>query len=215
MSNYDKKLAVLSQLKNSQSSVSLPELSALMLDSIPERTLRRWLVEWVESGILERTGKKRGTRYQFIKDPVFNQLGVAEPSSDSESEPKVSFLKNIPKYKREAVLEQIRDLWTHNSTALEGNTLTLSDTHAVLGMGLTISGKPLREHQEIVGHAKAIDIIYQSIAKPLTKDLIFDLHKAVQAEVINDIFKPLGAWKVEINGTYAVSYIDNRVARGI
>lgn len=115
------------------------------------------------------------------------------------------FLKAIPEHRRAAILEQLCDLWTHSSTALEGNTLTLGDTHAVLGLGLTVSGKPLKEHQEIIGHAKAIDLIYQSIQKPLNKALIYQIHKVVQTEVVLDIYKPIGAWKVEINGTYAVA----------
>ncbi len=72
-------------------------------------------------------------------------------------------------------------------------------------MGLTVSGKPLSEHQEIVGHAKAIDLLYQSLAEPLSKTLIYKLHTAVQTEIIHDIFKPIGAWKVEVNGTHAVT----------
>lgn len=212
MSNNTKKLAVLSQLKSAQSAISLPEISTLMADTIPERTLRRWLATWVESGVIERSGKKRGTKYQLINlsksyghlnNPAPN--AVAEPNGKYQTTHTLKFLDDIPRHRRSALLEQIRDLWTHNSTALEGNTLTLGDTHAVLGLGLTVSGKPLREHQEIVGHAKAIDILYQSISKPLTKSLIFDLHKAVQTEVVNDIYKPIGNWKVEVNGTYAVS----------
>lgn len=209
MSNDTQKLAVLSQLKSTQSPISLPELSALMADTIPERTLRRWLVAWVDSGVIKRTGKKRGTRYQLINRALINS--IADPAGEYESPITFRFLKDIPKHRRSTVLEQIRDLWTHNSTALEGNTLTLGDTHAVLGMGLTISGKPLREHQEIVGHAKAIDLLYQSMTTPLTKTLIYELHKAVQTDVVSDIFKPPGAWKVEVNGTYVVSCEDKQL----
>lgn len=187
-------MSVLGKLKQNTLPLSLPEISELITNEVHERTLRRWLVSWVESGMLERTGKKRGTRYAYIHHKT-NDLPTAE----------FSFLKNIPKHHRSAVLEQIRDLWTHTSTALEGNTLTLGDTHAILGLGLTISGKPLSEHQEIVGHAKAIDLLYQSISKSLDKTLIYELHKAVQTEIVNDIFKPMGAWKVEINGTHAVT----------
>jgi len=50
---------------------------------------------------------------------------------------------------RAALLAQIRDLWTHTSTALEGNTLTLGETKFVIeegrpGCGMTgIAFKPL------------------------------------------------------------------------
>jgi Fic family protein len=203
MSTNTKKLAVLSQLKKAQLPLGLPEISVLMADTIPERTLRRWLALWVESGVLQRTGQKRGTHYQLINSTLID--GIADPAGKYKSPLTYTFLNDIPKHRRPAVLEQIRDLWTHNSTALEGNTLTLGDTHAVLGLGLTVSGKPLREHQEILGHAKAIELLYQCISTPLTKEVIYKLHKAVQTEIVHDIYKPIGAWKVEVNGTYAVS----------
>lgn len=196
MPSESKKVAVLSQIKRVSSTLSLPEISTLLANSIPERTLRRWLSEWVESGVLKRMGQKRGTRYQYISDENFSHHGKTQPPT---------FLQFLPKQQRTIVLEQIRDLWTHTSTALEGNTLTLGDTHAILGLGLTISGKPLKEHQEIVGHAKAIDLLYQSIHESLNKTFIYELHKAIQTEVVNDIYKPIGAWKLEVNGTYAVT----------
>ena len=106
---------------------------------------------------------------------------------------------------RAALLAQIRDLWTHSSTALEGNTLTLGETRFVIEEGLTVSGKPLKDHQEVMGHARAIELIYQGLGGTVTQSHLFDLHRAVQSEVVADIYKPHGAWKVEPNGTYAVT----------
>ncbi|WP_295384420.1 Fic family protein [uncultured Thiodictyon sp.] len=106
---------------------------------------------------------------------------------------------------RAALLAQIRDLWTHGSTAIEGNTLTLGETKFVIEEGLTVSGKPLRDHQEVMGHARAIELIYRWLDLGFTQDRLFDLHRAVQTEMILDIFKPFGAWKLEPNGTYAVT----------
>ncbi len=160
----------------------LNDLLATAESSIPERTLRRWLNQWVEQGVLRKTGQKRGTRYQ-----------VDKPGA------KPAFLHNVEPTKRKALLAQLRDLWTHSSTAIEGNTLSLGDTNAILELGLTISGKPLREHHEVVGHAKAIDLIYTMSTEPLTKQQIFDLHKAVQLDVVMDIYAPVGEWKVEKN----------------
>jgi Fic family protein len=62
---------------------------------------------------------------------------------------------------RAALLAQVRDLWTHGSTAIEGNTLTLGETKFVIEEGLTVSGKPLKDHQEVVGHARAIELLYR------------------------------------------------------
>ncbi|MCP4668864.1 MAG: Fic family protein [Deltaproteobacteria bacterium] len=117
------------------------------------------------------------------------------------------FLKDLDNDIRDALLIQLRNLWTHTSTAIEGNTLTLGETAFVLEEGLTISGKPLKDHEEVVGHARAIDFIYDIIRREsrLTEKELFDLHKAVQTEQVIDINKPVGAWKVESNSTVIVS----------
>jgi Fic family protein len=106
-----------------------------------------------------------------------------------------------------ALRAQLRDLWTHTSTALEGNSLTLGDTAFVLAEGLTVAGKPLKDHYEVVGHARAIELIYDWVkrATPFVEADLFQLHRAVQTEIIFDIYSPIGAWKNEPNGTY---YLD-------
>ncbi|MEC0328353.1 cell filamentation protein Fic [Paenibacillus macerans] len=53
--------------------------------------------------------------------------------------------------------EVYRIEWTYNSNAIEGNTLPLLETKLVLEEGLTIGGKKLREHFEVVNHSEAID----------------------------------------------------------
>lgn len=49
---------------------------------------------------------------------------------------------------------------TWSSNALEGNTLTESETKVLLEDGLTAGGKPLRDTYEAVGHAKAYDFMF-------------------------------------------------------
>lgn len=117
-----------------------------------------------------------------------------------------TFLEKLDEDLREALLTQLRNLWTHTSTAIEGNTLTLGETAFVLGEGLTVSGKPLKDHEEVVGHARAIDLVYKIVQgdSPLVQQDLFDLHKAVQTERVIDVYKPMGAWKVEPNSTVIV-----------
>jgi len=119
-------------------------------------------------------------------------------------QPSFDFLTGLTESRQTAIIKELRDLWTHNSTALEGNTLTLGDTHFILEEGITISGKPIKDHQEIMGHAGAIEILYQSLNQTVTNELCFALHKAIQTEIIYDIDKPYGAWKNRPNGTYTV-----------
>ena len=67
---------------------------------------------------------------------------------------------------------------TFTSNALEGNSLTESETKVIIEDGLTIEGKPLRDVYEAVGHAKAYDYLYElSHNEPLTEEVICNLHK--------------------------------------
>lgn len=118
----------------------------------------------------------------------------------------IKFLKNLDEDIRKSLVAQIRNLWTHSSTAIEGNTLTLGETAFVIEEGLTVSGKPLKDHQEVVGHARAIDLIYGMLEKntPITEEDLFDLHRSIQTAIIIDIYKPIGGWKKEPNGTTMV-----------
>ena len=117
----------------------------------------------------------------------------------------MKFLDGLDQDLKSVVLRQLRDLWTYTSTGLEGNSLSLGDTQFVIDEGLTVSGKPIKDHQEVLGHAKAIELVYSMLDRPISEDDIFSLHKAVQTDVVSDIYKPYGAWKLEPNGTYAVS----------
>jgi Fic family protein len=115
----------------------------------------------------------------------------------------MEFLKNLDSDLKSALKAQLRDLWTHTSTAIEGNTLTLGETKFVIEEGLTVSGKPLKDHHEVVGHARAIDLVYALIGKDEIKDTdLFDLHRAVMTQIVIDVYKPVGGWKKEPNGTY-------------
>jgi len=118
----------------------------------------------------------------------------------------LDFLNKLDNDLRENLLIQLRNLWTHTSTAIEGNTLTLGETAFVLEEGLTISGKPLKDYQEVVGHARAIDLVYEYLEQGRTfaEADLFALHKAVQAEFVVGVYKPVGGWKKEPNSTVGV-----------
>jgi Fic family protein len=105
----------------------------------------------------------------------------------------------------ETFLEKLRVRWTHTSTALEGNTLTEGETFGVLRYGLTISGKPLADHNEVLGHSRALDLLYAWLAegRVLQPEDLHTLHQAVQTSVEVDYLKPVGAWKREPNSTLA------------
>ena len=69
---------------------------------------------------------------------------------------------------------------TYSSNALEGNTLTLTETKVLLEDGLTVGGKPLRDCTEAVGHAKAYDFMLEAARSDpfvFSEDIILQLHK--------------------------------------
>ncbi|MCL2766680.1 MAG: Fic family protein [Peptococcaceae bacterium] len=85
----------------------------------------------------------------------------------------------------EGETERLRDEFiigfTYNSNAIEGNTMTLYETAMVLREGITIDGKSLKEHMELIGHKDACMFVEDLVqeAMPLTEKNILDLHSLV------------------------------------
>jgi Fic family protein len=119
-----------------------------------------------------------------------------------------SFLNDLDNDLRISLLCALRDKWTHTSTGLEGNSFTLGDTEFFLKEGLTIGGKTLQEHMDIYGHAEAIEYLFDIVCNKtlLSQSELFELHRLVQKKTVYDVYKPVGAWKLEANGTYFTSH---------
>jgi Fic family protein len=67
---------------------------------------------------------------------------------------------------------------TYTSNSLEGNTLTESETKVVIEDGLTIGGKPLRDHLEAQGHANAYEYMFSLVnKKEISVGDILELHR--------------------------------------
>ena len=67
---------------------------------------------------------------------------------------------------------------TYSSNALEGNSLTETETKIVLEEGITIGGKPLKDHLEALGHSEAYDHLHKlSKNRVITEEDILELHK--------------------------------------
>lgn len=80
------------------------------------------------------------------------------------------------------MLSQLKDYYriglTWSSNALEGNTLSESETKVLLEDGLSIGGKPLRYTFEAIGHAKAYDFMFTLLKnRTITERDILTMHK--------------------------------------
>jgi Fic family protein len=70
---------------------------------------------------------------------------------------------------------------TYTSNAIEGNTLTLRETAEVIEHGITVGGKPLRDHLEAVDHYNAVLWMRELAAKdvPLDEATVRELHRRI------------------------------------
>ncbi len=114
-------------------------------------------------------------------------------------------------------LEQLRQYYkigiTYSSNALEGNTLTESETKVVIEDGLTVGGKPLKDHLEAEGHAVAYDFMWKlAKSKGFTEKDIKNLHKLFYQKIDEKNAGKYRKIKAFISGSEFVPPPPNEVA---
>jgi Fic family protein/predicted XRE-type DNA-binding protein len=104
-----------------------------------------------------------------------------------------TLLKRIDEYKavidshKPLAQEEIKELddyfrigLTYTSNAIEGNTLTISETKVIIEDGITVGGKPLKDCFEATGHAKAYDFMLEAARSEnlvFSEEMILTLHR--------------------------------------
>jgi len=87
----------------------------------------------------------------------------------------------------EKLKEQFEIEMTYNSNAIEGNSLTLKETYLVINEGITIKGKPLKDHLEAKSHKEALDYLYTLVESgkndTVSEKFIRSLNHIVMQEV--------------------------------
>ena len=78
---------------------------------------------------------------------------------------KLNKLRPLPKSAVKKLWEKFQIEMTYNSNAIEGNSLTLKETFLVINEGITIKGKPLKDHLEAKDHHAALEYLYDLIDK--------------------------------------------------
>ncbi len=122
------------------------------------------------------------TDTSLIRDPFLSRINSKIRRLNS--------LRPLPVDAVKRLHEEMRLLHTYHSNAIEGNTLTLSETKLVLEEGITIGGKSLREHLEAINNAKAYDLIMEIATKrPIDHETIQQIHEAVMKGIIEDAGK--------------------------
>ncbi|UBM57722.1 Fic family protein [Marinilongibacter aquaticus] len=111
--------------------------------------------------------------------------------------------KPLNKAQLEKLSEYFDVSYTFDSNRIEGNTLTLQETHLVVNEGITISGKSMREHLEAINHAEAIEWVRQlSFGHDrIDRRALLDIHRMVLKSIDNEnagVFRKVG---VRISGS--------------
>lgn len=99
---------------------------------------------------------------------------------------KLNKLRPLPKSAVQKLREKFQIEMTYNSNAIEGNSLTLRETFLVINEGLTVKGKPLKDHLEAKDHHAALEYLYDLIEKgkkhTVSEMLIKNLHQIILQE---------------------------------
>jgi len=114
-----------------------------------------------------------------------------------EKKKRLDNLRPLPKDALKKLLEDIRLRHTYHSDAIEGNTLTLQETKLVLEEGVTIGGKPLKDHVEAKNDAEAFDLMIKLVhaEKPVSQDIIQQIHEIVTKGIL------------EVSGKYRTEHV--------
>ena len=129
-----------------------------------------------------------------------NELAQAEVQADR----KLGVLESLLTVEDIEILESIKDRYasepditrdnryeafttefTYDSTAIEGNTLTLQEAGMLLFEDITPKGKSVREINEVIGHKKAFDYILE-YDDDISRKFINQLHSMVMKDTVSE-----------------------------
>ena len=114
-----------------------------------------------------------------LDDDYFNRVDELKRKLDSK--------RPLPKATLFTLKESTNLDWIYNSNGIEGNTLTLKETGVVLE-GITIGGKSVREHFEVINHDKAINYLDELVNddNPITEWNIKGIHQLILRGINDD-----------------------------
>jgi len=182
--------------------------------NISQRRIR----QLIQDGRIEGA-EKIGTTWNIPND-------ANKPSDKRFKEYEVEFKINLPENLFEKIDLKLRELnkqrplpeetlkslqennildWTYNSNAIEGNTLTLREIKVVLE-GITVGGKTVREHLEVINHKEAI-LFLEDLVKDdadISERNIKNIHSLILKEINNENAGKYRVENIKISGATQV-----------
>lgn len=162
----------------------------IKLASLLEIDYETLMVAWLKEKILYEIGQddfalkainmvreEMENSYVAIKTSLSKNLSVILEEIDA-LKAKLDQFRQFDSYRIAQALELE---YTFESNRIEGNTMTLRETDLVINEGLTISGKSMREHLEVINHQEAIGYIKHLMEKntPLNEREVLSIHNLI------------------------------------
>lgn len=129
---------------------------------------------------------------------------------------KISSARPLAKEELKSLDNYFRVGFTYSSNALEGNTLTITETKILLEDGITVGGRPLKDCYEAVGHSDAYDYMLELARQKdmnITEDTIRRLHCLFYQKVDAEQAGEYRSIQVYISGTEYIPPAPNEVPR--
>ncbi|MFA7702876.1 MAG: Fic family protein [Patescibacteria group bacterium] len=98
-------------------------------------------------------------------------------------------LRPLPTSAISKIREQFEIEMTYNSNAIEGNSLTLKETFLVINEGITVKGKPFKDHLEAKNQKEALGYLYNLVEKDKRNTISERLIRSLQQLVTQNIDK--------------------------
>lgn len=155
MSSKQKKHRLFELLNKAAEPMTAVDLLDKLGEDVSARTIRRWLSEMVEEGLLLKTGNKKGTRYQLIQ----NENKIILPSSSCFGSASKKIIQKIkrPIYERHPV--SYEELWLRSYKPNETHYLS----------------KAIQKQLEKAGRRASIEDPAGTFARQIFNRLLIDL----------------------------------------
>ncbi len=94
-------------------------------------------------------------------------------------------------------LEAFEIEYTHESTAIEGNTLTLQEVKTILDDRISVGGKSLREIYEVVNHRNAFNYVKECVdnKRRLDEEITKNIHHILMSNILTGgVYRNIRVW---------------------
>ena len=162
----------------------------IKLASLLEIDLETIMVAWLKEKILYEIGHDEFAlkallvaeqEIRYLSKPANKKLSTTLQKILDEIDVLKTKLDSFRKFDSFRIAQALELEYTFESNRIEGNTMTLRETDLVINEGLTISGKSMREHLEVINHHEAIAYIKDLMQKnmPINERELLTVHNLI------------------------------------